>query len=48
LSTDWDLTSGVATFPQDGETPGELLDTADRRLYEKRGIVIDPPASSAG
>ena len=48
LTTDWDLTSGVATFPEDGETPGELLHTADRRLYRDRGIEIDPPAASAG
>jgi diguanylate cyclase (GGDEF)-like protein len=47
LSTDWDLTSGVATFPRDGLTPGDLLATADRRLYHDRGIEIDPPASSA-
>ena len=48
LTTDWDLTSGVATFPRDGLSPGDLLDTADRRLYQDRGIEIDPPASSAG
>jgi diguanylate cyclase (GGDEF)-like protein len=47
LATDWDLTSGVATFPRDGLTPGDLLATADRRLYHDRGIEIDPPASSA-
>ena len=47
LTTDWDLTSGVATFPNDGLTPGDLLDAADRRLYHDRGIEIDPPASSA-
>jgi diguanylate cyclase (GGDEF)-like protein len=47
LTTDWDLTSGVATFPRDGLTPGDLLDTADRRLYHDRGIEIDPPATSA-
>jgi diguanylate cyclase (GGDEF)-like protein len=47
LTTDWDLTSGVATFPRDGLTPGDLLDTADRRLYQDRGIEIDPPGSLA-
>lgn len=47
LTTDWDLTSGVATFPRDGLTPGDLLDTADRRLYHDRGIEIDPPSSLA-
>jgi diguanylate cyclase (GGDEF)-like protein len=47
LTTDWDLTSGVATFPRDGLTPGDLLAAADRRLYRDRGIEIDPPASSA-
>jgi diguanylate cyclase (GGDEF)-like protein len=46
LRTNWDLTSGVATFPADGETPRELLDTADRRLYQHRGIEIDPPGAA--
>ena len=45
LRTAWDLTSGAATFPQDGETPRELLDAADRRLYQDRGIEIDPPGA---
>jgi diguanylate cyclase (GGDEF)-like protein len=36
----WDLTIGTAAFPQDGETLDELLSTADRRLYEQRGIAL--------
>jgi diguanylate cyclase (GGDEF)-like protein len=47
LRTSWDLTGGVATFPQDGDTPRVLLDVADRRLYWHRGIEIDPPAEEA-
>ena len=43
LRTPWDLTAGVATFPQDGLAPRELLDAADRRLYQHRGIEIDAP-----
>jgi diguanylate cyclase (GGDEF)-like protein len=37
---DWDLTIGTATFPEDGETFEDLLDIADRRLYEQRGIAL--------
>ena len=40
LRTPWDLTIGTATYPGDGETVDELLRTADRRLYEQRGIEI--------
>jgi diguanylate cyclase (GGDEF)-like protein len=40
LSSRWDLTVGTATFPEDGETIDELLDTADHRLYEQRGIAL--------
>ncbi len=40
LGTDWDLTIGLATFPEDGQTFEELLSTADRRLYEQRGIAL--------
>jgi len=40
LHTDWDLTIGTATYPQDGDTFEELLRTADRRLYEQRGIAL--------
>jgi diguanylate cyclase (GGDEF)-like protein len=36
----WDLTIGVASFPEDGATADELLRTADRRLYEQRGISL--------
>jgi diguanylate cyclase (GGDEF)-like protein len=36
----WDLTIGTASFPTDGQTVDELLSTADRRLYEQRGIEL--------
>jgi diguanylate cyclase (GGDEF)-like protein len=36
----WELTIGLAAFPDDGTTLDELLGTADRRLYEQRGIVL--------
>jgi diguanylate cyclase (GGDEF)-like protein len=36
----WDLTVGSAAFPQDGQTVDELLGTADRRLYQQRGIHL--------
>lgn len=36
----WDLTVGTATFPEDGETIEELLEVADRRLYQQRGISL--------
>ena len=37
---DWDLTVGVALFPEDGDDVEELFGTADRRLYEQRGISL--------
>jgi diguanylate cyclase (GGDEF)-like protein len=40
LATPWGLTIGTAAYPEDGETFNELLATADRRLYEKRGIEL--------
>ncbi len=40
FSTPWDLTVGVALFPEDGEDVDELLEAADRRLYQQRGIEI--------
>jgi diguanylate cyclase (GGDEF)-like protein len=40
LSTTWDLTIGLAAFPDDGDTVSGLLATADRRLYEQRGIQL--------
>jgi diguanylate cyclase (GGDEF)-like protein len=40
LKVDWDLTIGTAIYPDDGDTFEELLDTADRRLYEQRGIAL--------
>jgi diguanylate cyclase (GGDEF)-like protein len=36
----WELTIGIAAFPSDGTTLEELLGTADRRLYEQRGIAL--------
>jgi len=40
FSSAWDLTIGSAAFPQDGQTFDELLATADRRLYQQRGIEL--------
>ena len=40
LRADWDLTIGTATYPDDGDTVDELLATADRRLYQQRGIAL--------
>jgi diguanylate cyclase (GGDEF)-like protein len=40
LDVPWDLTIGTAVFPEDGSDVEELLRTADRRLYEQRGIRI--------
>ncbi|MBV8945428.1 MAG: GGDEF domain-containing protein [Solirubrobacterales bacterium] len=36
----WELTIGIAAFPEDGATLEELLGVADRRLYEQRGIAL--------
>ncbi len=40
LKTNWDLTIGTATYPDDGKTVEGLLAAADRRLYEQRGIAL--------
>jgi diguanylate cyclase (GGDEF)-like protein len=40
LATAWGLTIGTAAYPEDGESFNELLATADRRLYEQRGIEL--------
>ena len=40
IATPWDLTIGIAAFPEDGQTFNELLAVADERLYEQRGIAI--------
>jgi diguanylate cyclase (GGDEF)-like protein len=40
LREPWDLTIGTAAYPADGGTIDELLATADRRLYEQRGIEL--------
>jgi diguanylate cyclase (GGDEF)-like protein len=36
----WDLTIGSASYPADGHTVDELLQAADLRLYEQRGIAL--------
>jgi len=43
LTTDWDVTIGAAAFPTDGDTVEQLLEAADRRLYEQRGIELAAP-----
>jgi len=40
VDANWDLTIGTSVFPEDGEDFDSLLATADRRLYEQRGIHI--------
>jgi diguanylate cyclase (GGDEF)-like protein len=40
LNSNWGLTVGTAMYPEDGRTFEELLGTADRRLYELRGIAL--------
>ena len=40
ISVPWELTIGIASFPDDGATLEELLDFADRQLYEQRGIAL--------
>jgi diguanylate cyclase (GGDEF)-like protein len=40
LRAPWDLTIGTAAYPEDGKNFDELLATADRRLYEQRGIAL--------
>jgi GGDEF domain-containing protein len=40
LVTAWDVTIGTASFPEDGDGVEELLDSADRRLYQQRGIDL--------
>jgi diguanylate cyclase (GGDEF)-like protein len=36
----WDITVGIAIFPEDGQTVEDLFEAADRRLYRQRGIQI--------
>ncbi|MBV9415076.1 MAG: GGDEF domain-containing protein [Solirubrobacterales bacterium] len=36
----WELTIGVAAFPENGATLDDLIGVADRRLYEQRGIAL--------
>jgi diguanylate cyclase (GGDEF)-like protein len=40
LHAPWDLTIGTANYPQDGDTIHDLLASADRRLYQQRGIAL--------
>jgi diguanylate cyclase (GGDEF)-like protein len=40
IDTPWDVTVGTASYPADGATFEELVSTADRRLYEQRGIQL--------
>ncbi len=40
IDSRWDLTVGTATFPEDGQTIEQLLEVADRRLYQQRGISL--------
>ncbi|MGA8337871.1 MAG: GGDEF domain-containing protein, partial [Solirubrobacteraceae bacterium] len=40
ISVPWELTIGMASFPDDDATLEGLLDLADRRLYEQRGIAL--------
>ncbi|HEV3390900.1 MAG TPA: GGDEF domain-containing protein [Solirubrobacteraceae bacterium] len=40
ISVPWELTIGMASFPEDGKTLEELLEVSDRRLYEQRGIAL--------
>jgi diguanylate cyclase (GGDEF)-like protein len=44
LGTDvaWDLTVGIASYPEDGDSLQRLLSVADRRLYAQRGIHLRP------
>jgi diguanylate cyclase (GGDEF)-like protein len=50
----WDLTIGIASYPDDGESLETLLSAADSRLYAQRGIrlgrtapVIAAPATGS-
>jgi diguanylate cyclase (GGDEF)-like protein len=40
FDAEWDVTIGTATFPEDGDTLEDLLQAADRRLYQQRGIEV--------
>lgn len=40
LATQWDVTIGTSSFPEDGDTFEQLLAAADRRLYQQRGIDL--------
>ena len=36
----WNLTVGIAAYPEDGESFETLLAAADRRLYAQRGTYL--------
>ena len=40
LATEWDVTIGTSSYPEDGDTFERLLAAADRRLYQQRGIDL--------
>jgi diguanylate cyclase (GGDEF)-like protein len=40
LGIPWDLTIGLATYPEDGTSIAALLQRADERLYAQRGITV--------
>jgi diguanylate cyclase (GGDEF)-like protein len=40
LHAPWDLTIGTASYPGDGDSIHNLLASADRRLYQQRGIAL--------
>jgi diguanylate cyclase (GGDEF)-like protein len=47
LKSDWDVTIGAAAFPSDADTVEQLLEIADRRLYEQRGIELAARAGAS-
>ncbi|MGN6867681.1 MAG: GGDEF domain-containing protein [Solirubrobacteraceae bacterium] len=42
----WDLTIGIASYPEDGTSFETLLSAADRRLYAQRGIRLGRTADA--
>lgn len=40
------FSAGIACYPEDGEPPKALLETADRRLYHRKGMNGRLPAWS--
>jgi diguanylate cyclase (GGDEF)-like protein len=39
---------GGALYPEDGVTPADLLDTADRRMFEEKSPAVTPPYEIGG